>query len=340
MKVIKKIMCSLAVIASLATLNNLTMSMQRAAQDFIGRIAETAGRSLNQGDLEYIRSMLATYPGLANTRLEDGTTLLIKEIKLGEQEVVQLLLQDPATDISIADLEGNTPLHHFVSPPIGIEGQVWIDMYLNSLMKKIIPLALARGASPFVHNKKGEPVLGIVKWDYPLIYMELDKYARYARLLYESARKGNLSGVHYALAKGHVSVNMKNNDLLGDLPASEIGNTPFHAAILGALDRYNEILPEINRINELRNVGANKLVPASHFDKQIRKLLAPIDNMLRLIKISNPDTAIRNDKGETVGDLLSRATTEHVKTWPMLFGILSESREQSMDALRRAKLIG
>ena len=56
---------------------------------------------------------------------------------------------------------------------------------------------------------------------------------------------------------------MKNNDLLGDLPASEIGNTSFHAAILGALDRYDQLLPEINRINELRNVGADKETCAS-----------------------------------------------------------------------------
>ena len=71
----------------------------------------------------------------------------------------------------------------------------------------------------------------------------------------------------------------------------------------------------------------------------MRKLRAPIDNMLRLIKIHNPDTTIRNDKGETVSDLLSKATTGHVATWRLLFEILSEPREQSMEALRRAKII-
>ena len=135
---------------------------------------------------------------------------------------------------------------------------------------------------------------------------------------------------------------MKNNDLplRFAIPVNEIGNTPFHAAILGALDRYERLLPEINRINESRDEGTNKFLPASYFDKQIRKLLAPIDNMLRLIKIHNPDTAVRNVHGETVSDLMSKAITEHPKTGPRLIKIQSESPEQSIKALREAKIIG
>ena len=338
MDVIKKIMYSLAIIGSLTTLNNLAMSMEwLAAQDVLDKIIFKE-KPLNQGDLEYVRVRLANFPGLANTRFYDGLTLLIKAIRLAKDQVVQLFLQDPAIDVTIPDLEGNTPLHYLFSPPIGC----WEahPLPLMHSRKPLIQLMLERGASPFVLNKKGESVLAKVKWEYPEIYNEyLGKYARYAKLLYISAFRGHLSGVHYALEKGNVSVNMKNNDLLDGLSPNEIGNTPFHAAILSGLNKYDQLLPEINRINESRNVGANKLLPASYFNKQIRKLRAPIDNMIRLIKISNPDTTIRNENGETVGDLLSKATTEHERAWPMLIEILLESREQSMVALRRAKII-
>ena len=291
-----------------------------------------------------VRDKLANFPGLANTRLYAGSTLLIEAIRLAKDEAVELFLQDPATDVTIPDLEGNTPLHYLFSQPCNWEAYVTQGLTMDELIrsrKPIIQLMLARGASPFVLNKMGESVLNKVKMEYPEIYNEyLGKYARYAKLLYLSAFRGHLSGVHYALEKGNVSVNMKNNDLLENLSPREIGNTPFHAAILSALNKYDQLLPEINRINESRNVGANKLFPASYFNKQMRKLRAPIDNMIRLIKINNPDTTIRNDKGETVGDLLSKATTEHERSWPMLIEILLESREQSMDALRRSKIIG
>ena len=342
MKVIKKIMCSLAIIGSLASLNNL--AMEQAAHAFIGRIAETTGRLLNQGDLEYIHSMLASYPGLANTGLDDETTLLIKEIKLNNDEVVRLLLQDPDTDVNIADGQGNTPLHHLVSPPIGFEQYAALgEMMLKHRMESTIPLALGRGASPFARNAKGESVLDLVRYHYPPAYEYLIEYANYGKILYNAARKVNLRGVQYALLKWPGGINMKNNELLsrfGEIPPAEIGNTPFHAAILGALGRYERILPEIIRINESRNVGANKFLPARYFNNKIGELLAPIDNVIRLFKIHNPDTTIRNANGETASDLLiKKATTGYEKTVPMLSKILTEPREKSLRALRKAKII-
>ena len=341
MNVIKKIICLFAISGSLVPLNNLAMSLERAVKDFRNRILTSMQDALDQRDLRYIHSILASYPGLANTRLYDGTTLLIKTIETNHDEAAILFLRDPNTDVNIPDAEGNSPLHYLFSPG-GTQRGTPVSEFLvayRSGTGKIIPLALARGASPFARNNNGESVLSIIRWDYPWIYKYWANYANYAKILYNSARRGDLRGVQYALVKGNVSVNLKNNDLEDDLPVHEIGNTPFHAAILGALDRYDQLLPEINRINELRNVGANKLVPASYFNKQMRKLRAPIDNMLCLIKIHNPDTTIRNDQGETVGDLMSKAITEHVKTWRLLFEILSEPREQSMEALRRAKII-
>ena len=341
MDVIKEIMCSLAIIGSLSALNNLPMSMQQAARDFRHRIF--VGGCLDQSDLEYIHSMLANYPGLANTRLDDGTTLLIRAIMIYNDEIAKLFLQDPHTDVTIPDLVGDTPLHYLVSAPPtlpGIKQSSVRGLYIKKI-ETIMPLALARGASPFVRNKYGDSALSIAGWFYPEIYEYLANYANYAKTLYNSARKGDLRGVQYALVKGNASVNMKNNALPTRvaIPANEIGNTPFHAAVLGALAKYEQLLPEINRINESRDEGPNKFLPASYFDKQIRKLLAPIDNMLRLIKIHNPDTAVRNDNGETVGDLMIKAITEHPQTGPRLINILLESREQSMVALRRAKII-
>ena len=204
-------------------------------------------------------------------------------------------------------------------------------------MEGFIPFTLARGASPFVLNNDGESALSTARHYCLEAYEYLANYANYAKILYNSARRGDLRGVQYALVKGNASVNMKNNDLPTrfEIPVNERGNTPFHAAILAAL----ELLPQVNRINELRNVGANKFLPASHFDKKISKLFAPIDYMLRLIKIHRPDTTIRNNNGETVGNLLSNAIHEKPQIGLRLIKILSESREQSMKALRGAKII-
>ena len=342
MNVIKKIMCLLAIIGSLVTLNNLAMAMQLAARDFMSRILTlTKVEPLDQNDLAYIDSILVNYPGLANTRIDDttGTTLLMLAIKAGFNEVVQLFLQDPATDVNIRNAKGNRALHYLVS----YEGLTPLGHMVIIKNIPLIKIILARGASPFDRdNNYNASALSIVSRDYPDIYEYLSNYVNYEKILYNSARMGDLRGVQYALVKGNVSVNMKNNDLplRFAIPVNEIGNTPFHAAILGALDRYERLLPEINRINESRNEGINKIKPAFIFDNKISELKAPIDNMLRLIKIHNPDTAVRNVHGETVGDLMSKAITEHVKTWRMLFDILLESHEQSMDALRKAKIIG
>ena len=336
MSIIKKIICLVAIIGSHATLNNLAMSREQALHDF-WNIVVPGSKPRN---LDYIHFLLANYPGLADTRLDDyyGTTLLIAMITRGEMPAWDLL-RAPKTDVTLPDLKGNTPLHYLVSPLIDmIKGSGCERWIKHRVEGGSIPLALARGASPFVRNNDSESVLSTARHYCPEAYEYLANYANYAKILYNSARRGDLRGVQYALVKGNASVNMKNNDLPTRfaIPANERGNTPFHAAILAAL----ELLPQVNRINELRNVGANKLVPASYFDKKISKLFAPIDNMLRLIKIHNPDTAIRNNNGETVGNLLSNAIYEKPQIGLRLIKILLESRKQSMEALRRAKIIG
>ena len=82
MNVIKKIICSLAIIGSLATLNNLAMSREQVLHDF-WNIVVPGSKPRNP---DYIDFLLANYPGLANTRLDDyyGTTLLIDMITRAE----------------------------------------------------------------------------------------------------------------------------------------------------------------------------------------------------------------------------------------------------------------
>ena len=155
MNVIKKIICLFAIIGSLSVLNNLPMSMQQAARDFRHRIF--GGRHLDQRDLRYIHSMLANYPGLANTRLEDGTTLLIRTILTNHDEAAILFLRDPNTDVNLPDAEGNSPLHYLFSPGGAHRGTPmnYFDIAYRSGMGTIIPLALARGASLFARNNNG-----------------------------------------------------------------------------------------------------------------------------------------------------------------------------------------
>ena len=189
-------------IASLSTLNNLAMAMQLAARDFMSRILTlTKVEPLDQIDLAYIDSILAKLPGLANTRIDDatGTTLLMLAIKAGFNEVVQLFLQDPATDVNIRDAKGNRALHYLVSyqglTPLGP----------MAIIKNIplIKIVLARGASPFARdNNLDASALSIVSRDYPDIYEYLSNYVNYEKILYNSARMGDLRGVQYALVKG------------------------------------------------------------------------------------------------------------------------------------------
>ncbi len=163
---------------------------------------------------------------------------------------------------------------------------------------------------------------------------------RYAKLLLRSARQGDLKGVQLALAQG-ISPLIDNTNI-GNFPPEETGNTVFYTALLGASDGYERIRQQITTINKSRNQGLNKFVPASHFDEKIRRLgesRTQFDNLIRLIKIFNPNPSICNNKNEHLGDLLRQITNKYPASWQMLFEILLESQEQSLQALKQAGII-